>query len=265
MEQRNQIKNIPAISESIDFGKLVVILRNNWIWIALIFIVVNSGAYLIIRYTKNLYQSESEIKLDIKSDASVLGMKNVFEDQYLNLISGEIEIIQSKLFLNEVVEESDFGITFMSVGRVLDQELYPLAPATVHVHNGDHSLYNVPIYFSENNDNSYTLSVGEHGKAITGKYDQKLQVDDLQLSLTRNDAFVKGDEVAYYFLINSKDALLHYLVSNLAAEPLNFNANTIAIRFKDHNAAKAQTVLNKVDTVYLEFSNEQKILRTNKR
>jgi tyrosine-protein kinase Etk/Wzc len=192
VEQRNQIKNIPAISESIDFSKLIVILRNNWIWIALIFIVINSASYLIIRYTKNLYQADSEIKLDIKSDASVLGMKNVFEDQYLNLISGEIEIIQSKLFLYKVVEESDFGVTFMSVGRVLNQELYPVAPASVLVHNRNHSLYNVPIYFYENDRSSYTLAVGEQGKEIKGKYNEKLQIEDLHLTLTRNDAFVRA-------------------------------------------------------------------------
>ena len=66
--------------------------------------------------------------------------------------------------------------------------------------------------------------------------------------------------MGYFFIINSRDLLLDYLLTNLTAEPLNFNANTIRISFKDHNAFKAQDILNKIDTLYLQYSNEQKNL-----
>ena len=58
----------------------------------------------------------------------------------------------------------------------------------------------------------------------------------------------------------SREVLLDYLSRNLTAEPLNFNANTIRLSFKDNNAFKAQAILNKIDTLYLQYSNEQKNL-----
>jgi tyrosine-protein kinase Etk/Wzc len=249
-------------SDTIDFSKLLAIFRNNWPWILLVFIVVNSLAYLVIRYTRNLYQSSSEIKLDIKSEATGFGIKNIVEDQYLNLMSGEIEIIKSRLFLTRVVEKSDFEVSFISVGRFLSDELFRYAPAVVKVNNKNHHYYNTPIHFSELSTTEYSLSIGEQGKEITGQYGKELKIDDLSVTLERNADFRKGDEVSYYFVINSKEALLNYLVSNLTAEPLNYNANTLGISFKDHNPLKAQTILNKIDTVYIQYSNEQKNLAT---
>lgn len=246
----------------IDFNKLQIILRANWLWIALIFISINAAAYLYVRYTKNLYESESQVKLDVKSTASDLGIAggSMIVDENVNLMSGEIELIKSKLFLNQVLDHTDFEVSFYSVGRVLTDELYGKAPALITSRNKNHSLYNYPIAFEEIDERSYSLQPGNTGKPIVGRYGQKISINSLELVLERNPNFVKGDEVGYYFTINSRDALLNYLSKNLTAEPLNFNANTIRLSFKDNNPFKAQAVLDKIDTLYLRYSNEQKNL-----
>jgi capsular exopolysaccharide synthesis family protein len=95
---------------------------------------------------------------------------------------------------------------------------------------------------------------------VKGRFNERIVLPDVELTLFRNDSFRRGDEVGYLFTINSDDVLLKYLVQNLTAEPINFNANTIRIAFKDHNPHKAQMVLQKIDTLYLHYSNEQKNL-----
>jgi capsular exopolysaccharide synthesis family protein len=255
----NQHIKTSSSNDSIDFNKLGIILKNNWVWIALIFIVVNSAAYLFVRYTKNLYESYSELKLDIKTNASELGIKNIVEDQNANMVSGEIEMIRSKLFLNRVIDYSDLEVSFFNVGRVLNEELFNKAPAMITYRNKNHSFYNHPISFEEINDAEFLLQPAD-GKEITGVYGQITKIGDLELVMKRNADFRKGDEIGYFFVINSRDALLDYLSRNLTAEPLNFNANTIRISFKDYSPYKAQAVLNKIDTLYLQYSNEQKNL-----
>jgi tyrosine-protein kinase Etk/Wzc len=245
-------------SDSIDFNKLKVIIKNNWPWLVLVLIVINSVAYLFIRYTKNIYESDSELKLDIQSNASQLGIKTIVENQNVNIVSGEIEIIGSKLFLNRVLDNSNFDVSFYSVGRVLKEELFNKGPASVTFLNRDHNLYNFPIYYREIDRAKFSLQPGENGDEIIGYYGNKILVNGLELVLHRNNDFRKGDEIGYYFVINSRDVLLDYLSRNLTAEPLNYNANTIRISFKDHNPFKAQAVLNKVDTLYLNYSYEQK-------
>jgi tyrosine-protein kinase Etk/Wzc len=245
--------------ESIDFNKLVVIIKHNWFWIALIFILINTAAYLFVRYTKNVYESESQLKLDIKSNASELGIKTMIEDQNLNIVSGEIEMIQSTLFLNRVLDFTDFEVNFFSVGRVLNEELYLRAPAKLTIYSNQHSLYNVPVTFEEINEEEFELEL-TGSNPVRARYGRRIKFHDLELSLERNSNFARGDEVGYFFVINSRDALLGYLAGNLTVEPLNYNANTIRISFKGHNPYKAQAVLNKIDTLYLQYSNEQKNL-----
>jgi tyrosine-protein kinase Etk/Wzc len=258
LEHHEHIRPLSPSSESIDLTKLSIILRKNWLWIVIIFLVINAIAFLIIRYTKNLYESESQLKLDIKSNASELGLKGIVEDPNVSIVSGEIELIQSKLFLNRVLDNSDFEISFYSVGRVLNDELFRNVPAFVHYSSEKHSLYNTPLIFDEIDRENYTIRVGENGPVVEGKYGQRIKIHDLELTLKRNNNFKKGDEIGYYFIIHSRDVLLNYLSSNLTADPLNYNANTIRVSFKDHNQPKAQAVLNKIDTLYLQYSNEQK-------
>ncbi len=245
--------------DHIDLNKLSIVIRNNWVWVALVIIAVNATAYLFIRYTKNMYESESELKLDIKTDATELGIKTSLEDQNMNIVSGEIEIIQSKLFLNRVVDSADLAISFFSVGHVLDDELFSRSPATITILNRNHGLYNTRIGFKETDSEHFELQPGE-GTEVHGRYGEKVRVGDLELILKRNADFERGQEIGYFFIVNSREALLDYLSSNLTAEPLNFNANTIRLSFKDNNPFKAQHVLNNIDTLYLQYSNEQKNL-----
>ena len=53
---------------------------------------------------------------------------------------------------------------------------------------------------------------------------------------------------------------MKYLSSNLLVEPLNFEAKTIKVSFKDNNPTKARDLVNGIDSLYLQYSNEQKNL-----
>jgi len=256
------IKVQPLHVEGIDFNKLRIVGMANWMWFVGIFVAINFAAYVVVRYTKNLYESNSVIKLDVKKEATEFGIKNPIENQNLNLISGEIEIIQSRLFLSRVVDSSELYVGYHSIGRVLNDELFQSHPFTVNFVATGANLLDIPIYFDEVGANEFTLQAGKEGEIVNGKYNSRIVLDGLELVIEKEPSFSKGDEIGYFFMINSKEALLDYVLNNLTAEPLNFNANTIRVAFKDNNPFKANAVLNKIDTIYLQYSNEQKNLAT---
>lgn len=248
-----------SVSETIDFDKLSMVVRRNWLWLVIIFLAVNSAALIYVRYTKDVFQSTSELKLEVKDDASELGIKNIVEDQNLNIISGEIELIQSKLFLSRVLDSGPFEISYYSEGRVLNDELFGRTPFTVKYRAKSDDLYNKPIKFEEINDRTFRLTHGD-GHEVQGHYGEKLSLLNSELVLSRDRSFMKGDEIGYFFIVHSRDAMLSYLENNFTAEPLNYNANTIRVALQDHNPYKAQSILNRIDTLYLNFSYEQKNL-----
>lgn len=266
VDNQRAIRVQQSNQEGLDLNKLKIVFLSHWVLLIAIVAVVNIAAYLVIRYTKNLFESTSVLKLDVNEQATEFGIKSsIIEDQNLNLIAGEIEIIQSRLFLNRVLDSAGLDVSYYSMGRVLDDELYQSRPFSVTYRAGNENFVNQRIDFNEIDKGQFNLSFRNGTDDVSGTYGQWIKLDGLDLKLERNDQFVRGDEIGYYFIINSKDALLGYLLRNLTAEPLNYNANTIQISFKDHNPFKAKAILNKVDTNYLRFSNEQKSLATRRK
>lgn len=247
-------------SENIDFGKLRTIVRSNLFWIILIFVIANAVSILYVRYTKDVFESESEIKLDVKQDASELGIREMVPDKNLDLISGEIETIQSKLFLNTVIDSLDLHISYFSVGNFLNEELYKSSPFSVKFVTLSPSLHNVPFSIDQKSSTTIELRIGEDGPTATGPFDTPIKIGDAELIVYKNPNGVFQTYNDYSFVYNSREVLLDYLLNNLTVEPLNFNAKTIKVSFIDENPVKARDLVNGIDSLYLQYSNEQKNL-----
>lgn len=224
----------------------------------MIFVLCNLSAYLTIRYTKDVYQSDSEMKLDIKRDATELGIKTLIEDQNLNIVSGEIEQLKSKVFFNRVVDSLDLWVSYFSIGNVLNNELYKQAPFKVSYPQTPIQLLDRPIFFELLNNREFEIKIDENGNKVRGTFGQPLQIAGATLQIDLTKLYRENDSNDYHFVINSRSALVAYLVHNTEVMPLNLNANTISVSFKDNNAIKAFDIVNKVDSLYIQYSNEQK-------
>ena len=254
--------NLPKLAtnmdvEGIDGEKLLITIRKNGAWILLIIILTNLIAYLSIRYTKDLYESESELKLDVKQNATELGIKNFVEDQKLNVIAGEIELVRSKIFFNRIIDSLNLEISYYAIGKVLNDEMYKRSPFSVSYKLNSKAYYDVPIYFSFKDDKSFKLQIGESKESFQGKLGEPVHLKEVDLLITKTEFYSLNYENDFFFVINSRGKLLEYLTKNIAVEPLNFNANTIRISFQDHNAQKAYDIVNKIDSIYLGYSFEQ--------
>jgi len=246
--------------DSIDFEKLGAVIRKNLIWIILIFLATNLGAYLTIRYTKDLFESESELKLDIKRDATELGIKTMIDDQNLNIVSGEIEQIKSKLFFSKLLDSLDLSVSYYSVGQVLKDEMYKRSSFLVIPNTINPGHFDLPFYFDFLGGNKFSIQIGEAGTIGEGTFGVPITYNSTTLTIEKTRYFVENDGNTYYFVLNSRGKLIEYLSKNIQVDPLNFNANTIRISFQDYNALKAYDIVNKIDSLYITYSNLQKNL-----
>lgn len=243
-------------TESIDFNKFRIIIQHNLLWIILILVLSNAASILYVRYTKDLYESVSEIKLDVKQDATELGIRELTRDNNIDLMSGEIETIQSKLFLNSVIDSLNLNVRYFSIGKVLNYELYTSSPFNVEFSVINPAFYNQPFYIEESGGNKYELRTGE--KIISGTFNESLGVEGNILTISKRPRDKFQPDINYSFVYASREVLLDYLSSNIKVEPLNFNAKTIRVAFKDNNPTKARDLVNGIDSLYLKFSNVQK-------
>jgi tyrosine-protein kinase Etk/Wzc len=246
--------------DGIDIDKLLSVLRKSKWWILFIFIACNLIAYLTIRWTKDVFESASEMKLDIKQDATELGIKTIVEDQNLNMIAGEIEQIKSKVFFYRVIDSLDIGISYYSIGNVLKDEMYKRPPFLAHLNKIQPGLFDKPIYFDFINGESYKIRLNDEGDFTEGQFGKPILLNGNEFVFSRTKHYVPSDPNDYYFVINSRASLINYLSKNINVSPLNFNAKTIRVSFRDNNSMKAFDIVNKVDSLYIAYSNEQKNL-----
>lgn len=258
---KDTLDKLPSTQQdAIDIEKLrAVVARNKW-WLLGIFLVFNGAAYLATRWTKDVFESGSELKLDVRRDASELGMKDFTQENNRDLIAGEIEQIKSVLFLTKIIDSLNLTVGYFSQGNVLNNELYKQSPFQVKLIKNTPDLQDIPIYFYPIDLNSFRLKVGPKGQEITANYGASVEIGNARLLVYNTDRITEKDANDYYFVIQSRERLVGYLAKNSRVEPLNYEANTIRISFKDYNAQKAIDIVNKIDSSYISYSNEQKNL-----
>ncbi len=257
------MNNLPPLQrsealEGIDLDKLKMLASKNLWIIVTIFLTTNLAAYLTLRWTKDVYESSSELRLEIKQDATALGIKQLVDDQNINIIAGEIEQMKSELFHSRVLDSLDLWISYYSIGNVLEFEMYRSSPFVVTYSLTDRRYFDQPIFFDFIDNGKYRIKIGENGDEKEIKLGEPFIVDGGSIKITLAPQAVPDFNSHFFFVINSRERLLDFLSRNLKIEPINFDANTIQISLRDYNAKKVFIVVNKIDSVYLHYSNEQK-------
>lgn len=259
----NQLNNEEESNflNEVDFEKVLNVLRKSLLPIFIIFLLSVTGAYLYLRYTPPLFQSESILKLNIKKEADALGLIRESADQDLNNLSGEIELLKSNLLVNRVIKTPDLRVSYFAYGKIMDSERYNNSPFKV-----DYKIYNnsaldkhYDVTILNNEEFELRDFTEEEGVKRTYKFGETIENSNYRFVITLDDDFAENKESStFYFIIHSDAALEKYISENLQAEVVNMYANTIKVSFQDHNKYKAQDIVAIIDSIYLKLTLEEK-------
>ncbi|MCZ6693878.1 MAG: polysaccharide biosynthesis tyrosine autokinase [Bacteroidetes bacterium] len=260
IEQRSNFSNQQEqLFGNFDFNKLTIVIKRSILWVILIIMATNLVAYLIVRYTKPIYQSTSDLKLDVKSDATVLGIQN--PNETFDNLAGEIELIKSKLFFNKVIDAVSMDVTYNYYGKILTEERYKTSPFKIDYKLHNRALYDIKFDLDLINDKEFRLSYQGDGQEIVNEYRFGLPFSTPHFDFVVNLSPFYNPETSpgkYFFTINSRPALIKYIEKNIQVIPLNLNANIIRIAFKDYSPYKAGDLVNAIDTLYLDYTRQEK-------
>lgn len=245
--------------ENVDLIKMTQVLQKSLVWMVLIMIACISGAYIFIRYTKPMFESASELKLDIKSEATVFGF-NGYEEN-LNNLSGEKELLLSRMFHSQVVDAVKMDISYYAYGNVLYDERYRNSPFSVGYTVKNPAAWDVSFDIELINDQQFAFI--DPAQPVPGyrlyRYGETVETPSLDFAVHLTDEYSNDmTDRKYFFRINSVETQLNYIRDNMNVEYLNLNAKTIRISFKDHNKYKARDMVQAIDTLYLKYSYEAK-------
>ncbi len=247
-------------NHQIDWLKLKLILKKSLPWFGLIFVLFVTTSFLYLRYTKPMYESNSEIKLDKEDQSNVFGFAQYDQSSNMGLLSSEMELIRSRLFFNKVIETVNLNPQYFTYGSILVDEKYLNPPFKVEYKVLSASIYNIPIDVKVNNEKSFDLSytINKKEYSFKGQFGDSLKTAEIACVINLNWAYHDEFGTEFYFKINSREKLVKYIEKNLLVEPLNLQANTFKISFTDHNLNKAHALVSAIDTIYYNYSLQEK-------
>ena len=255
----NTLSSAP-IQQDIDWRKLKVVLQKSVFWFLGFLFVSLLIAFLIIRYTKPLYESSSEIKLGIEDQTNVLNLREIDNSSSFALLSSEMELIRSRLFFNKVIESVRLNPQYYTHGQILDDEKYHNPPFRVDYELRNFSFYNRRINIDIIDTATFLLSyaVGDGEFSNEYRFGEVIENNNFRFVITLSNYWNESMGTEHFFIINSHDALINYLESNLSVEPVNFDANIFKISFQDYSLTKAHALVSAIDTLYYQYSLDEK-------
>jgi capsular exopolysaccharide synthesis family protein len=246
---------------SFDQDRFTTVIKRLLPWIIILLLVTFFISYLVIRYTKPLYESNSVLKLNIKRDASILGLQEYDEEQAFNNLSSEMELLKSSLFFNKILDNVKLDVSIYTIGKILLDERYTNPPFTVNYLIKNENILDIPFRVDIIDTENFSLSynIGNENYESLHVFGQQIHTEHFDFLIELTDYYHHGEqENEFYFYLNSRKHLLEYINENITVQPLNLNASTIQISFKGYNRHKARDLVNAIDTIYLKYSQEEK-------
>jgi tyrosine-protein kinase Etk/Wzc len=252
-ETKQHISGQEDLLNAVDFAKFGMILKKRWFILVFFLGFTIMTAYFYVRYYKPVYQSSSLIKLNFQSEASILFSNATAKQE--SEISGEIELLRSRLFFSKVLEAVDLNVSYFKYGRVLDDERFRNSPFVVDylVKSGS---YNRNIDITLIDENTFELKYA--GYSQKHRYDTDISTPEYNFRIRKTKHWSNDQLGSYYFRINSQEALVNYLQNSVDVRPESFTAKTLRISLTDHNRTKAQLLVNTIDSIYQIYTKDAK-------
>jgi hypothetical protein len=215
------IKNKPAFSNDINFGKIIALITRFWYWIAVSVVVFLIGARIYLNYKLPVYESGAMIKLE-SNQSSVTDYLSidVFEgvkDQILT----EVQVIQSRSIIEKAINTMPIEISYFAVGTLKTTELYNKSPFLVVPEFRDSLAETKKILYSveyQGNNKFRIEAANPEGKKFKRKVriGQPFEVEGTRMRIEKNPVglpLVQGGQYQYKF--NSINSLYRRFKENL--------------------------------------------------
>ncbi len=213
-------------------------------------IVCIFGSFVYLRYTTPVYEITATILIkDEKKgfdDSKIMESLNIFSPN--NIVENEMEVLQSRGLMNEVVNQLHLYAPVFSEGRVRSVSAYTSSPVIIQAANPDlfdTSLANKKIYFSYDTTRKFVN--------IEHKFyplNQWINTPYGMLKFTVNPNLKIADTKLLYFILVSPKEIISSILKNLQVTAPNKLSTIVNLTFKDENPKHGEDILNDLISVY---------------
>lgn len=263
-------KRISNINDELDFWLFWYVARKNLIFVFLLVSISITAAFLYLRYTYPIYQTEAIIQLDVVENKA----QNLFKsDLYDEDLASKLELLRSNLFLKRVLNKLPLKVNYFNKGRFLNFELYKSSPFTIDAFVKNEAIYDQPIFIEFKDEFKCRIKYGENiDKNIYKEFNINETISlpevDLKISiLEKENIQVKNgllDKNDFFFTINNPENILNTYKNQIKVSILNEAAKTIRINIQGTNPLKITNIANAITDEFKIYDVEKKAESANK-
>ncbi len=251
-EKKEEIKNIIATY------------TKHWKWFLLCSFIALILAYISLRYSIPEYQVQSQIQIVQEKNASE-GM-NVFQD--LNILGGsskkvedEIEILASRSNFIEVVKELDLNVQMLSIGNVINSEVYGNPPVNINFIASDSIIdtatYDFFIEFTSTTTFGFTEAEDVPAKVYAYGSGIETAIGDIIITPKVNDAKVLVGRTLKVS-VRPIETVARSLMPVVKISPSAEFSNILNVAMTSALPRKARDIIDKLIEVYNRNAVEEK-------
>jgi tyrosine-protein kinase Etk/Wzc len=260
--------NTPEPQEgNIDLRKWLGKLLINWYWFLLSVVILGSSAYFVTRFTEPSYNVSATLL--IKDETKSMGAEALFADMDLfgskSNIQNEIGILKSWTLTRRALQELNFDISYIAVGRLGEKHLYNYIPFRVTVGPNAEQFYGTPIFVTFLSDSTYQLDInGDSNIHITHYFNEHFKYEKFNFIISKNPDFDKTSlplhlrNDTYFFIVNNLDRLAYSYRGGLSVELSDRMGSLLRLSRQGHSPQKEVDFLNMLMDEYIAAGLDEK-------
>jgi len=231
-----------------------------WPMFILAIIIAIALGYIYLRYTTPLYQATATIiiKDDRKGNEESKLVESLDQISSKKIVENEIEIIQSRKLMENVVRTLGLYAPVYQQGDVHSVLAYTQSPVTIVAPYPDSlpTIDKVDLNVVDNNqkvvlNNRYKYPINEIVSTPFGK-----------LEFIPNKYYIKepftGKKKQLFFSLSTPKALAPSFLGGLKADAASKLSSIVDLSYRDVNPLRAENILNQLIDAYQQSANEEK-------
>jgi len=248
--------NSQNLSSELGLKDIITNYTKHWKWFVLSLMVALAIAYVKLRYSIPEYAAEAKIQiLDDKNSTSEL---STFQDLGImpgaaNKVEDEIQIINSRSNLIEVVKKLGLNVKITSLGKILDSEVYQNPPFKINFIAKDSIVNNAnfEFYLTLSNETTfgYTESVDEPLRPYA--YGKNISTTMGDIVITPNVVNVEAyKDKRYKVSVLPMATVAQQYQSKISVSPAAQYSNILNIYLNDPIQVKAKDIIDTLVETY---------------
>jgi len=259
-----QPNNFPAAQQqsNFDIKKYIFLVLSRWYLFAISLTIAYAYAYVKNMQTIPQYAVSTSIMVKDESGSgpeSILGNFNVLNTN--KNIQNEIGVLKSYNISNRALRKLDFEVSYYSVGKFRNTEIYKSSPFIIVMDSAVQQPYYVPLQLRILSDKEVVIESEDLKIQRTIRFGELFEEAGFRFYVelrTANNFKQEFTTGVYEFYLNNLHNLTNSYMTRLQVDPYADSPSILWLWIVGENPQKEVDYLNKVVEVYMNVSLEEK-------